>query len=84
MEQVIQTKDWKKCDDWETGQEGGRQRATERILSWQAGQRGDWDLLATEAKPSSRHHKEEILWHPVHEIPWQGMLSPAFLTPFFF
>jgi len=29
MEQVIQTRDWKKCDDWETSQEGERQRATE-------------------------------------------------------
>lgn len=29
MEQVMQTRDWKKCDDWETGQEGERQRPTE-------------------------------------------------------
>lgn len=31
MEQLIQTRDWKKCDDWETGQEGETQRATERV-----------------------------------------------------
>lgn len=32
-----------KCDDWETGQEGKRQRATQQIPSGQAGQRGDKD-----------------------------------------
>lgn len=82
MEQVIQSRDWKKCDDWETGQEGERQKATAQIPSWQAGQRGDWHVPATEAKPSSRHHKEEILWHPIHEIPWQVMLSPTFCSLF--
>lgn len=30
----------------------------------------------TEAKPSYKHHKEEISLHPVHEISWQGKPSP--------
>lgn len=28
--------------------------------------------------------KKRFLWHPVYEIPWQGMLSPVFLTSFLF
>lgn len=77
MEQVIQTRDWKKCDDWETGQEGKRQKNIEEIPFRHDGQRGDWGLRVTEAKPCYKHLKEEISLRPVHEISWQGKLSPA-------
>lgn len=60
MEQVMQTRDWKKCGDWGTGQEGESQRATEQTPSWH-NEKGEWDPLATEAQPSSRHHREEVL-----------------------
>lgn len=61
MEQVMQTRDWKKHDDWETGQEGKRERATEQTPSRHTEKKGQWDPLATEAQPSSRHHREEVL-----------------------
>lgn len=37
MEQVMQTRDWRKCHDWETGQEGERQknhRANPILARW--------------------------------------------------
>lgn len=61
MEQAMQTRDWKKYHNWETGQEGERQKTTEQIPFWQGGQKGDQGLLVTEAKPCYKHHKGEFI-----------------------